>query len=136
MASVSFTDCFVSLGGTDMSAYVKSVTLNYAAEMLDDTAMGDTTRVNLGGLKNWSVEVEFNQDFTDNELDEDLFALVGASTAVVIRPVKSTVVGTGNPNYTGTGVMESYTPISGSVGDLLPASCVIQSAGTLTRATA
>lgn len=134
MASLAFTDAYVSLGGTDMSAYVKSVTLNYSAEMLDDTAMGDTTRVNLGGLKNWSVEVEFNQDFTDNELDEDLFALVGASTAVVIRPVKSSLVGTSNPNYTGTGVMESYTPISGAVGDLLPASVTIQSAGTLTRA--
>ena len=136
MASLAFTDCYVSLGGTDMSAYVKSVTINYAAEMLDDTAMGDTTRVNLGGLKNWSVEVEFNQDFTDNELDEDLFALVGTSTAVVIRPVKSTVVGTSNPNYTGTGVMESYSPIGGSVGDLAPASCTIQSAGALSRATA
>lgn len=136
MASLAFTDAFVSLGGTTVSSYVKSVTINYSAEMLDDTAMGDTTRVNLGGLKNWSVDIEFNQSFADNELDEILFALVGASTAVIIRPVASSLVGASNPNYTGTGIMESYTPISGAVGDLAPASCTIQSAGTLSRAVA
>ena len=136
MASLVLADCFVSLGGTDVSTYVRSVTLPYAAEMQDDTTMGDTTRINKGGLKNWSIDIEFQQDFADNLIDEILFPLVGTSFTVIVRPVASSVVGVSNPNYTGTGILESYQPFGQSVGDLATSTVTIQSAGTLTRATA
>lgn len=135
MASLVLTDCFVSLGGTDVSTYVRSVTLPYGAEMLDDTTMGDTTRINKGGLKTWQLDIEFQQDFADNLIDEILFPLVGTSFTVVVRPTTS-AVGVSNPNYTGTGVMESYQPFGQSVGDLTTSTVTIQSAGTLSRATA
>lgn len=136
MASMVMTDAFVSLGGTDVSTYVRSVSLPYGAEMLDDTTMGDTTRINKGGLKTWQLDIEFQQDFTDNLIDEILFPLVGTTFTVIVRPVASSVVGVSNPNYTGTGILESYQPIGQSVGDLGTSSVTIQSAGTLTRATA
>jgi hypothetical protein len=134
MASVTFIDCHFSYNAKDLSPYVKSVTLNYSAEMLDDTAMGDTTRINKGGLKNWSVDVEFNQDFAATPApDIDLFSLVGTTAALIIRPVKGTAIGATNPEFRGTGILESYSPINGEVGSLATTPISIQSAGTLTR---
>lgn len=135
MASSNSIDHFLSLGGSDVSDYLQSVTLDYGAELLDETAMGDTTRKNLGGLKNWSVTAEFKQSFTDNELDEILFALVGTTFTVIVRPTSS-VVGTSNPNYTGTCIMDKYSPIGNGVGALAKASITLQSAGALSRAVA
>lgn len=136
MASLAFTDAHVSINAKDLSAFVQSVTINYSAEMLDETTMGDTTRKNKGGLKNWSIDVEFRQDFgTTPAPDIDLFSLVGTTFTVVVRPVKGTAVGATNPNYTGTGILESYSPIGNSVGDLALAPITIQSAGALSRAT-
>lgn len=135
MASQVLTDAFVSLGGTDVSTYVRSVTLPLGAEMVDDTTMGDTTRINKGGLKTWSLEIEFQQDFADNLIDEILWTIgVGNTTAIIVRPTTS-AVGLGNPNYTGTGVLESYQPFGQSVGDLATSTVTFQCAGAITRAT-
>lgn len=136
MASLVLTDAFVSLGGTDVSTYVRSVSLPLEVETLDDTTMGDTTRINKGGLKSWTCDIEWQQDFTDNLIDEILFGLVGTTFTLIVRPVASSAVGVSNPNYTGTGLLSSYQPFGQSVGDLATATTTIVSAGTLTRATA
>jgi hypothetical protein len=134
MASLAFTDCHVSLNSKDLSDFVRQVTINYEAEMLDETTMGANTRINKGGLKNWSIDVEFKQDFGATPApDVDLFSLVGTTFACVIRPVAGTAKGATNPEYTGTGILESYSPVGGSVGDLALAPITIQSAGTMTR---
>lgn len=135
MAKMVLTDAFVSIAGNDVSDHVKSVSINYAADMQDSTAMGDGTHKRLGGLKDWSMDIEFHQDFAASNIDSILFPLVGSNAAMIVRPVKSTVVGTGNPNYTGTGIMESYKPLGGSVGDLAMCNITIQGNGTLSRAT-
>ena len=137
MSSLVFSDAYVSLNAKDLSPFVKSVTLDYSAEMLDETTMGATTRTNKGGLKNWSIAVEFKQDYGATPApDIDLFSLVGTTFACIIRPVESTVVGPTNPNYTGTGCLENYQPVGVGVGDLAGTTISIQSAGTLTRAEA
>ena len=135
MASLAFTDGFVSFGAVDISDYVTSITLDYAAEMLDETAMGDTTRIMKGGLKTWSATLEMNQDFADGLIDEILFPLVGTTGVLIVRPTSS-AVGAANPNYTGTGIIASYNPFGNGVGDLAKTSVTIQSAGALSRATA
>jgi hypothetical protein len=130
-----FIDAFVSINAKDLSAFVRSVTINYAAEMVDETTMGALTRINKGGLKTWSVDVEFKQDFGATPApDIDLFSLVGTAVPLIIRPVKATVVGATNPNWTGTGILETYPPLGNSVGDLATTTATFQSAGTLTRA--
>lgn len=135
MPSLVLTDAFVSINAVDVSASVRSVTINYAAEMVDETAMSATTRTNKGGLKTWSMDIEFKQDFAASPApDVVLFPLVGTTFTVIVRPVKGTVVGATNPNYTGTGILESYNPLTNSVGDLATAPITIQSAGALSRA--
>ena len=138
MPTMVYTDAYVRINGTDVSNHVKSVQLNYEAEMLDDTVMGTTgTRSNKPGLKNWTLQVEFLQDYAAGSIDATLFGLVGAAAfPVVVRPVKSTVVGATNPNYTGNAVLESYPPLTGEVGALGTASASFRCATNLQRLTA
>lgn len=135
MGKFVLTDAYVSIDGNDMSDHVASVTVNYSAEMQDDTAMGDGTHKRIGGLKDWSVDIEFHQDFASSNVDAILFPLVGSTFTIIVRPVKTGGVGSTNPNYTGTAILESYKPLGGSVGDLAKASVTIPGSGTLSRAT-
>lgn len=136
MAKLVFTDAFVSFNGVDLSASVKSATLSYSAEALDVTAMGDDTHIKIGGLKDWNASVEFHQDYAAGSVDATLFPLVGSTGPLIIRPVASTAVGATNPNYTGTALLESYTPAGGAVGEVAATSASFQSSGTLLRAIA
>ena len=135
MATFVYTDASVVVNSVDLSDHVKSCTLNYEAEMLDDTVMGDTTRSNIAGLLNWSIDVEFLQDFAAAKVDATLFSLVGAAAfTVTVKPTSGSVSST-NPSFSGSMVLESYPPMTGSVGDLETASATFRSAGTLARAT-
>lgn len=134
MAKHVLTDASLVINSVDLSDHVRSVTLNYEAELQDDTTMGDDTRTNLGGLKNWSMDVEFTQNYDASKVDATLFSIVGSAVTVVLKPT-SAAVGATNPSYTGTGVIGSYSPIGNSVGDLAVAPVTIAAAGTLTRAT-
>lgn len=136
MGAFVFTDGFVSINGNDVSDHVKSATLNYSAELQDDTVMGDTTRSRIGGLKDWSIDIEAQNDFASGELDSILFPLVGTTFTVILRAVNTGGIGSTNPNFSGTGILESYTPIAGAVGDLASTPITIQAAGTLSRLTA
>ena len=133
MANVVLTNAFVSLNAVNLSAFVRSVTLNYAAELQDDTVMGDSARSRIGGLKDWSIQVEFFQDYAAAAVDETLFTLVGSTFAVEVRHSGASASAT-NPKYTGTGILESYQPVGGAVGENLMAPVVVQGVGTLTRA--
>lgn len=135
MASFAFINAFVSINGVDLSASVRSVTINTEAEDLEDTAMGDTYRSRIGGLKDWSVDVELNQDFTAAQADATIFPLLGTVTAVIVKPVNATTTVT-NPQYSGNVLVSEYNPLDGSVGDLATTSVSWPGAGALARATA
>lgn len=134
MAEVVFTDGFLSVGGTDLSDHVRSMTLSYSSELQDITAMGDTARERLGGLNDWSLTVEFNQDYAASEVDATLFSSVGSSVALVVRP-DSAGAGTTNPEFTGNAILESYQPVGGTVGETHVAPVTFQGNGALARAT-
>ena len=134
MANLVLTNAYVSLNAVNMSALVRSVTLNYSAELQDDTAMGDTARSRIGGLRDWTLEVEFFQDYAASQTDATLFSLVGTTFAVEVRPTTSSASAT-NPKFTGTGILESYQPLGGTVGENAMAPVTIRGVGALTRAT-
>jgi hypothetical protein len=118
VATVAYTNAFLAVNGTDVSQHVAELTLNYSAEMLDETAMGDSNRVFKGGLKNWSVDVTFHQDFAAGGPDALLFPLVGVTACIELRPVNACSSAT-NPSYSGTAILDAYPPMGGSVGALL-----------------
>lgn len=137
MAIQVITDAFVTINAVNLSDHVKSCTLSYEAEMQDVTAMGTAgTRTNIPGLKNWSLTLELEQDYAAGSVDATLFALMGASAfAIILRP-NSAAKGASNPEFTGTAVLESYNPISGSVGDLAMCTASFRPASVLGRAVA
>jgi len=137
MSEIVLKNAFVSLDGNDISAHVKSVTINYNAEMLDKTAMGDDSRNKLGGLKDFSATVECHADFAAAALDSIMFPLVGETVAMVVRP-DAGAVSTSNPQYTKNVVVEGYPPLGGGVGGLASSSIGLQSGDGLlpVRATA
>jgi hypothetical protein len=135
MASFVFTDGFVSIAAVTLSTSGRSATLQYQAEQQDDTAFADTTRSRLGGLKDWSIDLEFNQDHAAGNVDATIFALVGTVVTVEIRPT-SAARSTTNPGYNGPGLVTSYSPVGGAVGETAKARVQIAAAGTLLRSTA
>jgi hypothetical protein len=133
MATFVFTNGYVSINGQDHSNHVRGVTLEVNAELQDDTVMGDTTRSRTPGLLDWTLTVEYLQDFADNDIDEDLFALIGAAAfAIAVRPVNTTISAS-NPEYQGNAVLESYAPIQGTVGEMAGFTAVFRAAGALVR---
>lgn len=135
MAVFVLTNARVEVNSVDLSTYVRQVTLNTEVDAQETTAMGATYRARLGGLKDWSADVEFNQDFALAAVDATLWPLIGVATTVKIRPTASTI-GPTNPEYSGSGILESYPPLDGSVGDAAMTSVTFTGAGTLSRATA
>jgi hypothetical protein len=141
MAELVLKDPAVCIGTsgsptTTLTPYVRSVTINYSAELQDKTASGDATRDRIAGLKDWSITVSFNQDFASTDVDKFVWGLIGAesSNSYIDVRTKTTKATASNPRYHGRGLLESYSPLGQSVGDLVTFDLTFQAAGDLTRA--
>lgn len=135
MPVIVLKDAYVKINNIDLSERVTQVTIKYSAEVIETTAMGSNSRTRTTGLKDWSADIEFNQDFAATSVDATLWPLVGAdSFAVEIRPTSASASPT-NPKYTGNAVLPEYTPIDGQVGGLLKTKVTLQGDGDLTRGT-
>lgn len=134
MAVHKFYNASLVINGVDLSDHCKSVTVDDGVETLDDTAMGDTTKSNLGGLLTWSIQADLEQDYAAGKTDATLSPLVGSTTVVVVKPDAGSASST-NPSWTGTGLLTSYKPVGGNVGELHMTQAQFASAGALVRAT-
>lgn len=132
MATITWKNAFLAVNGVDYSSDVQELTLNYSSEMLDATVMGLNTRTHKGGLKNWSIETKFLQNFATGRIGSVLFALIGTTSCVEIRPDNSCSTAI-NPSYSGIGIADS-NGFGGAVGILLPTQCAWQAASDLSRA--
>jgi len=128
-------NCYFSYNTVDMTNYVRSITFTAESETQDDTAMGDNWRSVVGGLKNGTIDVEFNADFDTTAVDDTLWAVLGTSAAFEIRPTTS-AVGVTNPKWSGVGLITNYTPVTGTVGDLATHTVSIVCKTTVARAEA
>lgn len=131
MPTLIYTDALVDINSIDLSDHTRSVQLTYEAEMLDDTAMGTSgTRSTKPGLKGWSLNVEFYQDFAAGSVDATLFPLIGAAAFPIrVRPVKASAIAATNPEFQGNAVLESYPPLTGEVGALGMAAASFRAGG-------
>lgn len=135
MAHKVLTNAYVLLNSVDLSDHVKQVTITYGAEMVDDTTMSATARSRLPGLIDWSIQIEFANDYVAAEVDATLFPLVGAAAFAIELRADAGAVSASNPKYTGNALLESYQPISGAVGGLAMGPVTLQGKGALARAT-
>lgn len=132
MGVIVWRNAALFINGTDYSADVAEATLNYQSEMLDKTAMGNTSRVKTGGLKNWSIAVKFHQDFAAGHIGLVLHNLVGTTACVELRP-QNACSSANNPIYSGIGIADGNS-FGGAVGVLLDTNLTFQAASDLSRA--
>lgn len=141
MAVFVIQDAHVRLGATssgltNLSDHVRSVSINYTAEMNDKTAMGSSARKRIPGLKDYTVSLEVNMDYASGSIDDVLFPLLGSTGGFMIINPHTSAVGAGNPQYTGAFQLATYSPITGQVGALATNSISLQGDGLLSRSTA
>lgn len=134
MASFSFTDCDLTINSVDMSGFATSVTLKIEVDDNENTTFGNTFKTRIAGLKDWSVDIDFNSDFGASAVDATIWPLLGTTTTITIKPTSS-AVGPTNPSFSGSVLVTEYTPLDGGVGDLASVSVSWPGSGTLTRAT-
>ena len=136
MASFVLTNAFVLLNSVGLSDHVRSVKVTYKADTPENTAMSQTTKNRLPGLKDWEMDIEFNQDFAAAEVDVTLFPLVGAAAfPIEVRP-DAGARSTTNPAYTGNCLLADYPPLGNKVGEVAVSSIKLMGSGTLSRLTA
>lgn len=135
MAAQAFKKAFLSINGVDLSQQIRSATLNYSAEPLDKTSIFDDTRSRIGGLKDWSFDLEFYGSYDAGLTDATLFPLVGSSTFTVLFRPSTTAASSTNPQYQGTGYLENYNPVQGAVGELIMTPVRVLAASDLLRIT-
>ena len=131
MSALVLTDCFISIDDTEFSGQNTNVAISYSAAAVDITAMGDGTRKNTGGIKEWSIAFEF---VGDESVTGAFFDKVGTVVPIEVRGSSAAQSAT-NPSYIGDGLITEYTPLSGGVGDANKVSLTVVSAGALQRVT-
>lgn len=137
MAIQTSKSCSLVVNTVDLSDHVTEARLEAGAEMIDVTALGatDTGRIFIPGLKTWTLNVTFQQDYAANKVDATLSAMLGGSpVTITLKPATGSTSAT-NPEWSGSFVLESYTPVGNRVGELQTTEAVFRPAGAITRST-
>lgn len=132
------TNFQISLNGVDLTSSLSSATLEISSNEVETTAFGTAStayRTVVGGIVSGSVKLDFYQDYAAASVDATLNSLINTIGTVVIKPLGSAVSAT-NPSYTATCLINNYTPVTGTIGDLSSFSVTWPTTGTITRATA
>lgn len=116
----------LSINGTDVTAYLTSISLSREADTAETTTLGKTSKTYIPGLKDGSFSIE---GLDDAALDAVLSAALGAQVPFVYRPAGT---GAGKIEYTGNAIGTSYEPAS-DVGEAGTCSAEFQVTGDITR---
>ena len=108
----------LKINAIDLSDHVTSVTLNYAADELEVTAMGDTAHKFVKGLESGTLTVSLLNDTATSNVLQTLNAAFGTTVAVKMVQAKVPAVSATNPLYTFDILVNNLTPINGAVGDI------------------
>lgn len=129
-------DAQLSINGVDRTQWCAKVELNDEFEDKDTTtfASGKAKEI-LGGLESYDISITFKNDFAVGQLDETMWAL---RRQVVTWSAKAGVeaTSTSNPLYSGSILINQWTPIAGTVGDVAEVDVTFPGSGPMVRATA
>lgn len=133
--AIVVTNAVVTIGGVDLSSHITKVTLSTSVNELETTTFGNTAKRRVAGLRDSTVAIDFNQDFTAAAVEATLYPLVGSTTSIVVKPNGTTASAT-NPSYTFNALITEWMPLDAQVGELATASVTFPVDGTITKATA
>lgn len=133
MPKMVLTAAYLSLNAVTYHGRTKSIELTTEVEEKDVTTFASLGwKEVLGGLKSGSLSATFLNDNADNDIDETLWGLQGSVVPFEVRATQSTVSAT-NPSYTGSVLIKGWTPIAGSVGDVVEVDVDFPTSGVVTR---
>jgi len=126
----------LKIATVDLSAYIQSITLTQTFDEVETTVMGATAHQFSKGLESSTLAVDFLNDWDAAKVGQTLQAAYGTSVTAVIIPVKGTAVGTTNPLYTVSILINNLTPVgSGGPADYASSSMTFTCTSTVAYAT-
>jgi hypothetical protein len=137
LAKFIATGTKVTLNSSDISSSCARAELVINAAEVSTTDFGSAgwTEV-IGGLKSGQVSLDFHSDFGVGGVSNLFKDLVGTIGTVVIVTANGTAASATTPAYTATVLINSFTPVSGAVGDLSTFSVTFPTTGAVSYATA
>ena len=99
----------------DFSDHVTSFSLSQMSDQLEVTAMGDTAHKFVTGLSADTITVTLLNDTAPGSILATLQAAYGTTVAFKAIQDSTAAVGAGNVLYTGTILVDNFTPINGDV---------------------
>ena len=118
-STIVLTTSFASINGVDLSAYVKSLTIEITPDALPDEAMGQTYHTKKPGVLSFKATVEFYQRYDASLVNETIFPLVTGGTlfAAIFKGV--TASATNNTFTLANAIVEGgLNPLAGAFGTL------------------
>lgn len=128
------TDAVIIIDGNTISDHANKVELPITAEALETTAFGATYKSRVGGLKDGMVNITLFNDFSASQLDSIMWPLIGLVKTFAVRTTSASTSST-NPAYTGSLLITGWTPLSGSVGQLVAVDMSYPTSGSVSRVT-
>lgn len=125
----------LTVDGVDLSDFVQSVTLNWNANELDVTAMGDSGIRRIKGLEDNSISVDFLNDNATSAVLQTLCDNFGENVTVTVKNT-SAATSASNPLFTMTCLINGITPVNGAVGDVSTQSVTWNVSGAIAKTTA
>ena len=137
MGKFVVTGTKVTLNGTDVSGSCARAELVINAAEVTTTDFGSAgwTEV-IGGLKSGTVSLDFHSDFGASAVSALFQDLVGTVGTVTLIADTGTAASATTPEYTATVLINSFSPVSGAVGDLATFSVSFPTTGAVSYATA
>lgn len=132
MAKTVIKGAKLYVDGYNLSGDHNAVAMDYGAEAKDVTTIGDSTRINLGGLKTFQASHAGLWEGGTDKVDDVLFARMGLSN--VVSTLCPTTGAEGEPALFGTMEESSYSP-GAAVGEVFAFGVQMESASDLWRGT-
>lgn len=132
MSTLVFRNAKILIDGAELAAsFTDGPSVEISVEMLDETAHGDDSRVNKGGLGTVTISGSGNCEFGSGNVADILWNRVGVDGTVLAIFADGIEEGTtSEKGFALLGVLEDFT-VGGSVGALLPFSFTAQSRGVI-----
>jgi hypothetical protein len=118
MAIVLNNKVGVKIATVDVSDMITAATLNYAADEIEVTAMGDTSHKFVKGLESGTLTLSFMNDVASSDILDTLITAFGTTVAVKLVQDKVASVADSNKLYTFDILVNNLTPINGTPADI------------------
>ncbi len=135
MAAFTMLDCQFILNSVTLSTFTTSLTIDISVDDQETTAFGGNGyKSRIGGLKEFTIKVDFFQDFASGAVDATIWPLLGTVTTWSAKATTAANSAT-NPQYSGSVLVAEYSPLDGDVGDVSTTSVSWPGTGALARVT-